>query len=160
MAFKYHISFATDLAANFGCYRFRISESHLKKVLSILLVSEFIHMRKKSDWSQPDIYKALKPFLSWVCIARAVACFPQASRLLPTVTAANSETPCVYARPSYQPKQCQRAAPRAWPLIWPSKPSITFWNRLRRDCQMTGRGANLESIFGLKLELCRLTNEL
>ena len=35
----------------------------------------------------------------------------------------------------------QRAAPRDSP----SKPSITFWNRLQRDCQMIGRGSNLES---------------
>ena len=49
-------------------------------------------------------------------------------------------------------KQSRRAAPRAWPLILPSKPSITFWNSLQRDCQMTGRGSN----FDWK----RLTNEL
>ena len=42
-------------------------------------------------------------------------------------------------------KQSQRAAPRAWPLILPSEPSITFWNSLRRDYQMTGRGSNLDS---------------
>ena len=57
--------------------------------------------------------------------------------------------------PSYPPKQSRRAAPRAWPLILPSKPSITFLNSLRRDCQMTGRLK-----LGLKLEFCLLTNEL
>ena len=51
----------------------------------------------------------------------------------------------VCARQSYPRKQSLRAAPRAWPLILPSKPSITFWNSLRRDCQMTGRGSNLDS---------------
>ena len=41
----------------------------------------------------------------------------------------------------------QRAAPKAWLLILNSKPSIIFWNSLRllRDCQMTGRGSNLDS---------------
>ena len=47
--------------------------------------------------------------------------------------------------PSDPRKQSRRAAPRAWPLILPSKPSITVWNSLRRDCQMTGRGSNLNS---------------
>ena len=51
----------------------------------------------------------------------------------------------VYARPSDRPKQSWRAAPRAWPLILPSKSSITFWNRHRRDCQMTCRGSNLDA---------------
>ena len=60
---------------------------------------------------------------------------------------ADSETPsgCVCARPSDPPKQCQRAAPRAWPLILPFKPSITFWNSLQNDCQMTSRASNLDS---------------
>ena len=53
----------------------------------------------KSDLSQPDICKALKPFwhLNWVSIARAVALFCQESRLLPAATAADLETPCVCA---------------------------------------------------------------
>ena len=95
----------------------------------------------------PEIYKALKPcwLLNWVSIARVVACFPQASLSLPAATAADSETPCVCARLSDPRKQSRRAAPRAWPLILPSKPSITFWNSLRRDCQMTCRGSNLNS---------------
>ena len=59
--------------------------------------------------------------------------------------AADSETPCVCARPSDLRQPCRSAAPRAWPLILPSKPSITFWNSLWRDCQMTGRGSNLDS---------------
>ena len=91
-----------------------------------------------------------------VSIARVVACFPQASRSQRAATAANSERPCVCARPFNPPKQCRRAAPRACPLILPSKPSITFWNSLQRDCQMTLQGLKL----GLKLELCRVTNEL
>ena len=41
-------------------------------------------------------------------------------------------------RPSDQGKQSRSAAPRAWPLILPNQPSITFWSSLRRDCQMTG----------------------
>ena len=35
--------------------------------------------------------------------------------------------------------------PSAATLILPSKPSITFWNSLKRDCQMTSRGSNLDS---------------
>ena len=34
---------------------------------------------------------------------------------------------------------------RAWPLILPSKPSITFWNSLWRDRQMTSRDSTLDS---------------
>ena len=105
------------------------------------------HMIKKSDLSLPKIYKALKPcwFLNWVRITRVVACFPQASLSLPAATAADSKMPCVCARQSYRSKQSQRAAPRALPSILPSKPSIAFWNSLQRDCQMTGRGLNLDS---------------
>ena len=33
MAFKNRISFATDLAANFGCYRFRITRDIVSKLL-------------------------------------------------------------------------------------------------------------------------------
>ena len=33
MAFKHRISFATDLAANFGCYRFRIAPDIVSKIL-------------------------------------------------------------------------------------------------------------------------------
>ena len=83
------------------------------------------------------------------CVPRfqmgVAAFFHQASLSLPALTAVVSETPCVCARLSNPPNQCQRAAPRAWPLISPSKPSITFWNSLRSDCQMTGRGSNLDS---------------
>ena len=65
-----------------------------------------------------------------------VACFPQANRLLPAATAADSKhppSPFVCARPSDPRKQSRKLAPRAWPLILPSKPSITFWNSLWRD---------------------------
>ena len=53
--------------------------------------------------------------------------------------------PCVCACQSDLHKQSLRAAPRAWQLILPSKPSITFWNSLQKDCQMTCRGLNLDS---------------
>ena len=66
----------------------------------------------------------------------------------------------VCARQSYPRKQSLRAAPRAWPLILPSKPSITFWNSLQSDCQMSCRGCCLGLKLGLKLELCSLTSEL
>ena len=70
------------------------------------------HMKKKSDLSLPEIYKALKPcwLLNWVSIARVEACFPQA----PAATAADLETPCACARPSdwlllsYPRKSCQQ----------------------------------------------------
>ena len=74
----------------------------------------------------------LKPFWlsNWVSFARVVAHFPQASLLQPAETAADSEVPCVCARPSDPPKLCLSAAPRAWPLIWQSNPSIVFSNSL------------------------------
>ena len=81
-----------------------------------------------------------------------LASFLQASWPLPTETAAYSEALCVYARPpgpSDPHKQSRRAASRAWSLILPSKPSITFWNSLQSDCQMTSRGSNLDSNFEL-----------
>ena len=53
--------------------------------------------------------------------------------------------PCACARPSNPPKQCLRVALSAWLLIWPSKPLITFWNLLWRNCHMTCRGSNLDS---------------
>ena len=53
--------------------------------------------KKKCDWLQPEIYKALKPccLLNRVSIARVVACFSQvpASLSRPAATAANSEAP-------------------------------------------------------------------
>ena len=109
-------------------------------------IENSFQMVKKSDLSRPVIYKALKPgwLLKWVSIARVVACFPQASPSQPA-TVAELETPCVCARPSNQRKQSRRAAPRAWQLILPSKPSITVWNNVQRDCQMTGWGSNLDS---------------
>ena len=58
---------------------------------------------------------------------------------------ADSKMPCVCARPSNQLQQCLRVAPRAWPLIFPSKSSITLWNSLQTDCQMISRGSNLDS---------------
>ena len=64
--------------------------------------------------------------------------FPHASLLLPSVTASDSETPCVCAVPSDQPKSlaidfCSQN------LLLSS--GIAF----RSDCQMTGRGSNLDS---------------
>ena len=218
MAFKHSISFATDLTANFGCYRFRITIfnhacrgfqafvcHHLKSLRcsirseqtpfprigrrfrpAVLHRSEHavlflchIFTQNQTNDSSKDLAKrcalpwsattsgqfhrkfhftwkkwlvaarnlqSIKPcwLLNWASIARVVARFLQASRSRPAATAADSETPCVCARPSDPRKQSRRAAPRAWPLILPSKPSITFWNSLRRDCQMTCRGSNLD----------------
>ena len=100
--------------------------------------------KKNSDSSRPEIYKLWKPFwlLNWVSIAGVVACFPQASRSRPAATAADSEMPCVCARPSDPRKQSRRAAPTWRACLWIlfSQPWITFWYSLRRYCQMTGRG--------------------
>ena len=52
---------------------------------------------------------------------------------------------CSPQRQSDPQKLCWCTAPRAWPLILQSKTSIAFWNSLQRDCQMTGRGSNLDS---------------
>ena len=49
----------------------------------------------------------------------------------PAATAADSETPCVCARPSDPPKLCRSAAPKTWPFILQSNPSIVFSNSLR-----------------------------
>ena len=54
---------------------------------------------------------------NWVSIARVVASFHQASWSLPEATAADSETPCVFACPSDPRQPCRSAAPRVWPLI-------------------------------------------
>ena len=53
------------------------------------------------------------------------------------------KTPSVCARPSDPPKLCWSAAPRAWPLILQSNPSIVFSNSLREwlpDDTLVGRG--------------------
>ena len=217
MVFKHHISFATNLAANYDCNRFKITpyivskllRRHLKSlrcsikiwadalssdrssiqtccfaqdsIRNMLFCSYVIfllrdqwmiarlseamgaalvgnnfspipskfsfHMKKKSDSSRPEIYKALKPYwlLNWFSIARVVACFPQASRSRPSATAADSKRPVfVLARPT----RASRAWERPQELgCWfcPSTPLITFWNSLWRDCQMTGKGSNLDS---------------
>ena len=62
--------------------------------------SNSISNKKKSvvsRSSQPKIEKASKPCLKVVSIARKRSLFLQASLSLPTETAADSETPCVYA---------------------------------------------------------------
>ena len=37
MAFKHHISFATDLAAKFGCFRFRTMPDIVSKLLLVVI---------------------------------------------------------------------------------------------------------------------------
>ena len=39
MAFKHHISFATNLAANFGCIRLRIMPDIISKLLRAAILS-------------------------------------------------------------------------------------------------------------------------
>ena len=106
-----------------------------------------ISREKKSDSSWPDTYKSLKPcwLSNWVSIARVVARFPQASRLLPAATASNSETPCVCARPSNRPS-CAGARPQElgrW--FCPLNLRLSSGTAFGSDCQMTGRGSNLDS---------------
>ena len=93
---------------------------------------------------------------NWVSIARLVACLPQASRQLAAVTAAYLETPCVCSCQSYLPKLCLSPAPRAQPLIFQSKPSISLWNSIQEWLPDNRQGLEL----GLKLELCLLANGL
>ena len=109
-------------------------------------IQNFIsHEKKKSALSLPNIYKALKPFWlsNWASIARVVARFPEANRLLPSSTAANSETPYVCARPSDSPTLSRSAAPRAWPLILPLNLPLSSGIAFGRNCQMNCRGSNL-----------------
>ena len=74
----------------------------------------------------------------------------------PAATATDPETPCVCACLSDPPKLCWSAAPRAWPLILQSKPSIALCNNLREWLPDDWQGLKL----GLKLELGSLTNGL
>ena len=89
MAFKYSISFATDLAANFGCYLFRIMADFSPILLKI---SSSFHMKKKGLVAAQNL-QSIKTFLTlevdlnWVSVAREVGCFSQASWLQPTETA-------------------------------------------------------------------------
>ena len=88
------------------------------------------HFAWKKTWLVTAQYlQSIKPFWlsNWVSIARVVACFPQAS-LASTDSRKLRNSLC--ARPSYQPKLCQSAAPTAWPLILQSKLSIVFSNSL------------------------------
>ena len=104
MAFKYSISFATDLAANFGCYLFRIMADFSPILLKI---SSSFHMKKKGLVAAQNL-QSIKTFLTlevdlnWVSVAREpeVACFSQASWLQPTATARETRPilawPCVF----------------------------------------------------------------
>ena len=79
--------------------------------------------------SRPDIDKALKPLtLELSQCHKSGSTFSSSE---PAATAADSETPCVCARPSDPAKLCLSAAPRAWPLILQSNPSIVFSNSIR-----------------------------
>ena len=108
-------------------------------------IENFISHKKKVTLSCPKF--TFKPFWlwQWVSIARVATRFPQARLSRPALNAADSETLCVCACPSDQPKLCLTAAPSARPLILQSKPSTIFWNSLRRECQMTGMDSNLDS---------------
>ena len=78
-------------------------------------------------------------------VPKRACCCPQ--RLLATT---DSETACVCAGPSYPPKLCLRAAPRA--LL--ENLQFLIWNSLREWLSDNLHGLT----FGLKLELCSQTN--
>ena len=128
--FHQNFHFTWKNKVSFSCLKFTTWQSI--KILLTLELSQYCKSGRMFSSSEPV---AASSYCSRVCT--------------------DFETPCVCARLSNPPKQSRRAAPRAWPLILPSKPSITFLNSLRRDCQMTGRLK-----LGLKLEFCLLTNEL
>ena len=79
--------------------------------------------------------------LNWVSISQVYYLLKQADccqqQLPPTHL-----THCACACQSHPPKQCQSAAPRAWPLILQSKPLIAFRNSLWSDDQTTRGGLN------------------
>ena len=134
----------------FGRQRF-LANSIEKKILH----------EKKSDSSQAEIYKQLKPFwlLNWVRYRKSGNTFSSSELLAVSRTAADWETPCVCARPSNPPKLSQSSAPTARLLIkldFAFKTSIVFWNSLWEQSPDDRQRLEL----GLKLELCHLTNGL
>ena len=112
-----------------------------------------IHFTRKKKWLvAARNLQIIKPFRlsNWVSIARAVACFPQASRSRSAATAADSETPCVCARhtsrQSNPPKLCWSLAPQELGH-WFCSQNLRLSSRIAfgSDFQMTGKGSNLDS---------------
>ena len=66
-------------------------------------------------------------------VARVVALIPKARLGEPTATAADSETPCVCARPSYQPMLCRSAAPTTWTQTWSLELALAFSEKSCHD---------------------------
>ena len=132
----------------------------ISAALSITYYSQIheFNFNMKKKLSLPKKLKCIKPFWSShrVSIIRMAAPLPAAGQLLPEAIAADSEAPCNYACQSDQPKLCQSAAPRGWPLIFHSKSSIAFWNSREWLPDDQQQGLKL----GLKLELSLLTNKL
>ena len=67
MAFKHQISFATDLAANFGCNQFRITPAIVSKLLSIAILSRCAVTAVKKQ----------QRIMPWRCFCDLSAKFPQ-----------------------------------------------------------------------------------
>ena len=106
-------------------------------------------MKKKSDSLRPEIYKALKPYwlLNWVSVARVVACLRFSSS---KPVAASSDfcelgNALCLCSPVLPAQAEPESVPKSLAVDLPSKPSITFWNSLLRDCQIIGRGSKLGS---------------
>ena len=110
------------------------------------------HMTKKSDSSRHEIYKALKPcwLLNWVSIARAIACFPQVSRSRPAATAANLCSPVRLAQAE------QENGPKSLAVDF----SLYTFDYLLEQPSERLPDDQQGLKHGLKLELCRLSNEL
>ena len=131
-----------------------INECGLASLIKIHQNSIF--QRKKNSSYCPNEKNFL--ILQLFNIPRVVTCFPQACQLLPTVTAADLEMPCVWSCLSYLHKLwqlCLSAASRAWSLALQSKTSIVSW-KCREKLPDDQQGFELL----LKFELCHLTNHL
>ena len=107
------------------------SGQSFKTILYLTDVIFLLRDQWMKDWAkrwrrlgrQQLLANSIENFISH-SIAGVVACFPQVSLSLPAATTADSETPCVCARPSDQRKQNLRAAPKAWPSILPAKVQV------------------------------------
>ena len=110
--------------------------------------SRQLHRKFHFTWKKkrPEIYKALKPFLnlelsqysksgSMVSSSEPAAARSDCRRL------GNALCLCWPVRPA---QAVPESGPKSLAVDLPSKPSITFWNSLWRDCQMTCRGLNFD----------------
>ena len=113
--------------------------------------SRQFHRKFHFAWKQncslrPEIYKSTKPcwLLNWVRIARAVACFHQASLSLPAATFLCLSSPIwpAQAVPERGPKSSANDDGH-----WFCRQNLQLSSGIAfgSDCQMIGRGSNLDS---------------